>query len=654
MSKEGDAVINKGKEKDQLKVGVVIGRGKEKDQLEIVVAFQEREKSPKLGEFLVIEETEFMRRKLLARVEEFSYGDFQATKDERIRALVEKYVREVTGVGRELSEEEKKALFFRHYILKVLGEIEIRKEVDSQSNEQKEIGRIKTDYRLLPELTSICRYPTDQEYEIITSAGLDKAAHLLPIGDLSLGEEIKDIKVIFDLDKFRDKRTAIFARTGYGKSNLCKLVTSMASLTGEGLLIFDMEGEYAFRDPEKDTPGLADIPQIKGNLVIYTNRKDYDMSRYEDIWIRSPINLELLRPRQIASLFPEAGGREEAAAIRNFRDLAETPQCLIELARLYENPRVDRDRERRLWDDLFRTLNATDAQKPVLRRNLRWLLPLHNSNAPNIVTDVMWHLARGRTVIVDLSILPLEVGISLSNTILEGIFMYNVRNITQGKLIKCIAVFEEAQNVLNKDAVKEGRSYFVRWAKEGRKYRLGLIYVTQQPGAIAEEIISQTDNFFVMHLLGKGDIDALRRANPHYDGVISEFLSKETIVGNAYIYSAPKQPYVFPCKVLEFQESTVQDLIMQEEFQPRTSVNEEMGELEEILNRITNNTPTSEEESRIIGKLSREIYRYFMEKNIHLPFADTNNRWIDFEQARNLYLQLKHQAKENREDVSGE
>ena len=71
------------------KVGVVIGRGREKDQLEIVVAFQEREKSPKLGEFLVIEETEFMRRKRLARVEEFSYGDFQATKDERIRALAE-------------------------------------------------------------------------------------------------------------------------------------------------------------------------------------------------------------------------------------------------------------------------------------------------------------------------------------------------------------------------------------------------------------------------------------------------------------------------------------------------------------------------------------------------------------------------------------
>ena len=69
-------------------------------------------------------------------------------------------------------------------------------------------------------------------------------------------------------------------------------------------------------------------------------------------------------------------------------------------------------------------------QVGVLKRNLRWLLPLHNSNAPNVVTDAMWHLGRRRTVIVDLSLLPLEVGISLSNAILEGIFKYNVRNIT--------------------------------------------------------------------------------------------------------------------------------------------------------------------------------------------------------------------------------
>ena len=145
-----------------------------------------------------------------------------------------------------------------------------------------------------------------------------------------------------------------------------------------------------------------------------------------------------------------------------------------------------------------------------------------------------------------------------------------------------------------------------------------------------------------MHLLGKGDINALKKANPHYEGVISEFLSKETIVGNAYIYSAPKQPYVFPCKVLEFQESTVQDLIGQQDFRPQVSVNEEMGELKEILERILSNRPDSEDNmNRIIGRFSREIYDYFTERKIPLAFADPSNRWIDFEHARNLYLQLR-------------
>lgn len=595
------------------RIGVVIGRGKETDQLEIVVAFQERERSPKLGEFLVVEETEFMRRKLLARVEEFSYGDFQATKDERIRALVEKYVREITGVGRELSEEEKKALFFRHYILKVLGEIKL------------EDARIKTDYRVLPELTSLCRYPTEQELEVITSAGLEGAEHTIHVGHLSIGEEVRKTDVIFDLDKFKDRRTAIFARTGYGKSNLCKLVVSLASLTGVGLLIFDMEGEYTFGDPSKNTIGLADILGIKENLVVYTNRTDH----YKDVWVRSPINLAVLPPWQIASLFPEAG-EDEKAVIKNFRSLKETPQPLVELAQLHENQQSDRDREEQLWNELFQNLSATGLQQPVLKRNLSPLLPLHNSTAPNIVTDVMWHLARGRTVVVDLSLLPLEIATSLSNMILEGIFRYNVENITRQKLIECIAVFEEAQNVLDRDAVKEGHSYFARWAKEGRKYHLGLIYVTQQPGAIAEEIVSQTDNFFIMHLLGKGDIDALRRANPHYDGVISDFLKTETIVGNAYIYSAPKQPYTFPCKVLEFNKSNIEDLLSKLEMPKRKSVAQEMQELSTILSK-----------NEKFGRFSSEVFQYFSDLGVDLPFADSASKWIEWKYADNLYKQLE-------------
>jgi len=392
---------------------------------------------------------------------------------------------------------------------------------------------------------------------------------------------VRKTDVIFDLDKFKNRRTAIFARTGYGKSNLCKLVVSLASLTGVGLLIFDMEGEYVFGDPSKNTIGLADIPGIEENLVVYTNRRDYDTSRYSSVQIRPLVNLELLWPRQIASLFPEAGG-DEAKAITHFKGLFKLPQEFINSVRRFRDTSSDHERNQ-LLDEAARSIapqkkdgKVDESQVGVLSRNLRWILPLDNSDAPNIVTDIMQHVAQGRTIVVDLSLLPLEIATPLSNIILEGIFRYNVRNITQGKLVDCIAVFEEAQDVLNREAVKEGHSYFARWAKEGRKYHLGLIYVTQQPGAIAEEIVSQTDNFFIMHLLGKGDIDALRRANPHYDGVISDFLKNETIVGNAYIYSAPKQPYTFPCRVLEFNKSNIEDLLSKSKVSEQKSVVQEM------------------------------------------------------------------------------
>jgi len=67
---------------------------------------------------------------------------------------------------------------------------------------------------------------------------------------------------------------------------------------------------------------------------------------------------------------------------------------------------------------------------------------------------------------------------------------------------------QEAQNLLSDGQVKEGNP-IARLAKEGRKYNLGLVYVSQQPGAIAKEILTQTNTFFVFHLLSKIDIKAL-------------------------------------------------------------------------------------------------------------------------------------------------
>ena len=52
---------------------------------------------------------------------------------------------------------------------------------------------------------------------------------------------------------------------------------------------------------------------------------------------------------------------------------------------------------------------------------------------------------------------------------------------------------------------------YVAWVKEGRKYDLGALLITQQPGSIPVEILSQGDNWFIFHLLSAADLMSLKR-----------------------------------------------------------------------------------------------------------------------------------------------
>ncbi len=90
--------------------------------------------------------------------------------------------------------------------------------------------------------------------------------------------------------------------------------------------------------------------------------------------------------------------------------------------------------------------------------------------------------------------------------------------------------------------------------KEGRKYDLGAILVTQQPGSMAPEIMSQSDNWFSFHLLSEGDASTLGRYNSHFSHDILAHIIGEPIPGNCYMWSAPKQPFVLPVRIRNFEE----------------------------------------------------------------------------------------------------
>ncbi len=99
-----------------------------------------------------------------------------------------------------------------------------------------------------------------------------------------------------------------------------------------------------------------------------------------------------------------------------------------------------------------------------------------------------------------------------------------------------------------------GSEPYIAWVKEGRKYDLGAVLITQQPGSIPNEILSQGDNWFVFHLLSAGDLHNIQAANAHYSQDILSALLNEPIPGHGVFWSSSSgKPYPVALRVLSFE-----------------------------------------------------------------------------------------------------
>lgn len=106
---------------------------------------------------------------------------------------------------------------------------------------------------------------------------------------------------------------------------------------------------------------------------------------------------------------------------------------------------------------------------------------------------------------------------------------------------------EEAQSVLGNTG-SSGEGPYIAWVKEGRKYDLGALLITQQPGSISTEILSQGDNWFVFHLLSAHDLYALKNANAHFSDDILSSLLNEPIQDTAFFGAASEvRATLCPC-----------------------------------------------------------------------------------------------------------
>jgi len=164
-------------------------------------------------------------------------------------------------------------------------------------------------------------------------------------------------------------------------------------------------------------------------------------------------------------------------------------------------------------------------------------------------------LEAGKICVVDVSQMRGAQSFILAGIILRRIFDRNQEEFTKAepRTIPVIAVIEEAQAVLNERAA--AAEPYIAWVKEGRKYDLGALLITQQPGSIPNEILSQGDNWFIFHLLSENDLINVKRANAHFSDDLLSSLLNEPIPGQGVFWSSVGgKPYPVSIRVLLFED----------------------------------------------------------------------------------------------------
>jgi len=458
----------------------------------------------------------------------------------------DEYLAEMRRRSREVPEDLKEAKLRYTVDVKLLGGLVLRNGTLTY----------QPSVRQLPHLGARVGTLSDEALRFVCGLGKGEG-HSVAIGQYVLGDDVFDGKnkspelpVLFDLDHLVARRTFVFARAGYGKSNLIKLLTSRLYELQQpgGMLIFDPEGEYAFRD-QKGRPGLADVPHLADKLVVYTNRRiQGPYSR----WVAGNVRLNLahLPPSEVVNQCV-AEGKQEAVFANVLRGLEDTQwRSVIDL--IEENGyRAD---EQRIAQITGLNLNRQQIVVGAIKNNLTPVVGALHSRDSDLVRATRGHLAKGRIVIVDISLLSSFNGYRIAGLLMTELFNRNQENFiagSAGDVVPVIVVLEEAQSILPRGV--SDSSPFVSWVKEGRKYQLGAILVTQQPGSIAPELLSQGDNFFAFHLLSVGDLRSLQSHNAHYSDDVLASILNEPIKGNSYMWSAPDQPFVLPSRIHNFE-----------------------------------------------------------------------------------------------------
>lgn len=259
----------------------------------------------------------------------------------------------------------------------------------------------------------------------------------------------------------------------------------------------------------------ANETRLKGKGLVARNTRDFDP--HFESGIRTTVY------QAIRSTTPPA-------APSTLSELQNELEVFIQYIRDSGNPALVSSSGNALFDAediaLFGFLTPTSGSGPSV---LRPYMSYHAPDAGDFVNEIIDLIDKSKTVVLDLGNATDKLRRYFADILSRAIFGHQEKKFVENKLGGHFVqlYFEEAHNLFPVDD-KDLTGVYARFAKEGAKFHIGMVYSTQSPSTINKELLSQTENFFVGHLSSQDETRSLSRIQIAFSGIEQDILRAKT------------------------------------------------------------------------------------------------------------------------------
>nr|MDO8079214.1 ATP-binding protein [Candidatus Freyarchaeota archaeon] len=337
--------------------------------------------------------------------------------------------------------------------------------------------------KTLPGFFKSVRLISEKDLDFLT-----KPPQPVYLGRVRSGSKVLDVDVFLNgLDVFTH-HVLIPATTGRGKSNLVKVM--LWSVVGDndfGVLVLDPHDEYYGR--QANVKGLKDHPNAKGNVHYFSSNPVPGTSTLV-------FNLKSIKPSHFEGIVEFTDAQWDAIKIYYNQYREEWIENIVSGTEVKSVALRTLDVLQRKFNNILGVYMDSSGTLQCRSR------VFSDTAGESTIGEIIKLLEDGRVVILDTSRLLDQAELLLGSIVVEGIFNRYQSYKSTGELNDkpvVTLVIEEAPRVLGTEVLASmGENIYATVAREGRKFKIGLIAITQLTSLIPRTVLANMNTKIIM------------------------------------------------------------------------------------------------------------------------------------------------------------